>query len=502
MATTEAVRASRGAGKLEFGLARNYVGGEWVDPVGASRLDVLNPATAQPIAQVVLSEKAEVERAVGVAQAAYPAWRATPPIDRAHYLFRLRDLLEQRFEELARIITLDHGKTIDDARGEMRRAIENVEVAAGIPTLMMGYGLEDGAARNIDEQVIRQPLGVFAAVCPFNFPAMVPFWFWPYAIACGNTYIVKPSEQVPLAMTRMFELIDQLGLPPGVINLVQGARETVDALLDEPRIQGISFVGSSPVAKYIYARAAANGKRVQAQGGAKNYLVVMPDAVPILEAAVPNILSSSFGAAGQRCLSGSMLVGVGGAHQPALEQVTAAARQIKIGYGLNPGVELGPVISGAAKERIVKATDDGQQSGAKLVLDGRGATVEGFEQGFFVGPTVFDGVTPQMRLARDEIFGPVLSVAEAGSLQEAIDRINASPYGNAASIYTQSGKAAREFRYNVVAGNIGINVGVAAPMAYFPFAGMKGSFYGTLHGQGRDAVEFFTDKKVVIERWL
>ncbi|HEX2033839.1 MAG TPA: CoA-acylating methylmalonate-semialdehyde dehydrogenase [Chloroflexota bacterium] len=499
---TDAPTSGQGTGELEFGLARNYVGGEWVDPGSSALLDVLNPATARPIARVVLSDQAEVARAVGVAQDAYPAWRMTPPVERGRYLFRLKELLEREADSLARLITQDHGKTLEDASGEMRRAIENVEVACGIPTLMMGYGLEDGAARGIDEQVIRQPLGVFAAICPFNFPAMVPFWFWPYAVACGNTFIVKPSEQVPLTMTRIFELIDQVGFPPGVINLVHGAREAVDALLDDPRVQGISFVGSSPVAKYVYSRAAANGKRVQAQGGAKNFLVVMPDAVPVLETAVSNILGSAFGAAGQRCLAGSVLLGVGGAHRRALEQVADAARKIKVGYGLEPGVELGPVISASAKERIVSAADEGQRSGANLVLDGRGTRVEGFEEGFFVGPTIFDGVTPEMRLAREEIFGPVLSVADVGSLREAIERINASPYGNAASIYTQSGKAAREFRYNVVAGNIGVNVGVAAPMAYFPFAGMKQSFYGTLHGQGRDAVEFFTDKKVYIERWL
>jgi malonate-semialdehyde dehydrogenase (acetylating)/methylmalonate-semialdehyde dehydrogenase len=371
-----------------------------------------------------------------------------------------------------------------------------------MPSLMMGYGLEDGAARNIDEQVIRQPLGVFAAVCPFNFPAMVPSWFWPYAVACGNTYIVKPSEQVPLAMTRMFELIhEHVGFPPGVLNLVHGARDAVDALLDDPRIQGISFVGSSPVAKYVYERAAANGKRVQAQGGAKNSLVVMPDAIPMLEAAVPNMLGSAFGAAGQRCLAGSVLLTVGDAHRPALEQVVEGARRLKLGYGLDPGVELGPVISAAARDRIVNAID-AARSAADLVLDGRGKTVPGYEQGYFVGATVFDGAPPDAALSQQEVFGPVLSVNRVASLQEAIERINASPYGNAASIYTQSGKAAREFRYHVVAGNIGVNIGVAAPMAYFPFAGMKGSFYGTLHGQGRDAVEFFTDKKVYIERWL
>lgn len=502
MATVEVVRSGRAGGQLPFGVARNYTGGEWVAPAGAQLLDVLNPATAAPIAQVTLSDKDEVTRAVGIAQAAFPAWRATPPVERARYLFGLKELLERHLEELARIITQDHGKTLEDARGEMRRAIENVEVAAGIPSLMMGYGLEDGAARNIDEHVIRQPLGVFAAICPFNFPAMVPFWFWPYAVACGNTFLLKPSEQVPLAMTRIFELIDQIGLPPGVINLVHGGRETVDALLNDQRIQGISFVGSSPVAKYIYERAAANGKRVQAQGGAKNCLVVMPDAVPILDSAVPNILSSCFGAAGQRCLAGSVLLTVGEAHQPAVDQIVAAARQIKMGYGLEAGVDLGPVISATAQARILKAIDEGEQGGATLLLDGRGAQVEGFQDGFFIGPTIFDHVPSEAALVQQELFGPVLAIVNAASLPEAIDRINALPYGNSASIYTQSGKAAHDFRYHVVAGNIGVNVGVAAPMAYFPFAGMKQSFYGTLHAQGRDAIDFFTDKKVYIERWL
>ncbi len=502
MATVQVTPSGHAAADREFGIARNYIGGRWIDPAGARLLDVVNPATGQPIAAVVLSGKEDVARAVDAAQAAFADWRRTPPLERARYFFRLKEALEQRFEELARIITQDHGKTLDDSRGEVRRAIENVEVACGITTLMQGYGLEDGAARSIDEFVIRQPLGVFAAVCPFNFPMMVPFWFWPYAVACGNTYIVKPSEQVPLAMTRVFEILDDLGFPPGVMNLVHGGRETVDALLDEPRIQGISFVGSSPVAKYVYQRAAANGKRVQAQGGAKNCLVVMPDALPLLDAAVPNMLGSAFGAAGQRCLAGSVLLTVGEAHARTVESIVEGARQLKVGYGLEPGVDMGPVISSAARDRIVDAIAGGQQAGARLVLDGRGVRVPGYERGYFVGPTVFDGVSPQMRLAQDEIFGPVLSVAQVSSLDEAIERINASPYGNAASIYTQSGKAAREFRYRVMAGNIGINVGVAAPMAYFPFAGMKHSFYGTLHGQGRDAVEFFTDKKVVIERWL
>ncbi len=486
----------------EFGVIGNYVNGEWSVPKGAQLTDVFNPATNRPHAQVAMSTAEEVSRATQAAQAAFPAWRQTPPIDRAHYFFKFRELLEANFDEIARLITQDHGKTIEDARGEMRRAVENVEVACGIPSLMMGYGLEDGAARNIDEWAIRTPLGVFAAICPFNFPAMVPFWFLPYAVATGNTFIVKPSEQVPVAMRRIFELIQDSGFPPGVLNLVNGGRETVDALLDDPIVQGISFVGSSPVAKYIYQRAAANGKRVQAQGGAKNVLVVLPDAVPLLDKAVPNILGASFGAAGQRCLAGSMLMTVENAHKDTLDAVVEASRKIRIGYGLDPNVDLGPVISASARDRIGNNIAEGQAHGARPVLDGRNVSVEGFEEGYFVGPTVLDGVEPAMPLAQTEVFGPVLGVTNVKTLQEAIDRINASPYGNAASIYTASGAAARQFRYHVVAGNIGINVGVAAPMAYFPFAGMKGSFFGTLHGQGRDAIDFFTDRKVVVERWL
>ena len=483
-------------------LVRNYVGGHWTDPSGG-RAPITDPATGHAISEIGISTPADVAHAVDVAQAAFPAWRATPPVERARPLFRLKHLMETHFEELAQLITLDHGKTIDDARGEVRRTIENVEVACGIPTLMMGYGLEDGAARGIDEYMIRQPLGVFAAIVPFNFPLMVPFWFWPYAVACGNPYIIKPSEQDPLVLVRIFELIDQCGFPTGVINMVQGQRDAVDALLDDPRIQGISFVGSSPVAKYIYSRASANGKRVQAQGGAKNALVVMPDAVPLVTPAITNIIGSCFGAAGQRCLAGSILLTVGDAHDKAMDGLLSVSRNLKVGDGADPAIDVGPVISGASRDRIFKAIDDGVASGAHLVLDGRHPTVAGPNAGgYFVGPTIFDGVKPDNALAQTEIFGPVLSVANVPTLDAAIDWINASPFGNAASLYTGSGKAARDFRFKVVAGNIGINVGVAAAMAFFPFAGMKQSFFGTLHGQGRDAVEFFTDKKVYIERWF
>jgi malonate-semialdehyde dehydrogenase (acetylating)/methylmalonate-semialdehyde dehydrogenase len=491
----------RTAKETDAGLERalNYVGGRWVEPATDQWIDVINPATARPIGRVPLSTVQDVDQAVQAAKAAFPAWRETPPLQRARYMFRLKELLETHLDEIARQVVLEHGKTLEDARGSVRRAIENVEVAAGIPSLMMGYGLEDGAARGIDEEVVKQPLGVFGAICPFNFPAMVPFWFWPYAVACGNTFIVKPSEQVPLTQKRIFELIERAGFPPGVVNLVNGAKETVDALLAHPDIKGISFVGSSAVAKYVYSTAAAHGKRVQAQGGAKNVLVVMPDAD--LDQAVPNIIGSCFGAAGQRCLAGSLVMPVGEVHRPLVERLVETARALKLGFGLDAGVDMGPVISDRARQRILAAIDQGVQEGAVLLLDGRNVRVPDYPDGYFVGPTIFDNVSPEMRLAQEEIFGPVVGVIPVRTLDEAIQLINRSPYGNAASIFTSQGRAARQFRYYVECGNIGVNIGVAAPMAYFPFGGYKQSFFGTLHGQGRDAIEFFTERKVVIMRW-
>jgi malonate-semialdehyde dehydrogenase (acetylating)/methylmalonate-semialdehyde dehydrogenase len=471
-----------------------------VESASGRALDVPNPATTEVLARVPLATAAEVDRAVQAAQAAFPAWRATPPLTRARHLFRLKELLEQNFEELARTVTLEMGKTLEDARGSVRRAIENVEVATGIPSLLMGFGLEDGAGAGIDEEVVRQPLGVFAAICPFNFPAMVPFWFLPYAVACGNTFVVKPSERVPMTMNRMFGLLEAAGFPPGVVNLVNGDREAVDALLDHPDVRGVSFVGSTAVAKYVYARAAATGKRVQAQGGAKNMLVVMPDAD--VEQSIANMMGSCFGAAGQRCLAGSVILPVGAAYEPVREALLARASTLRVGNGLEPGVEMGPVVSAAARDRIVQSIARGVDEGGELLLDGRNVRVEGHPDGYFVGPTVFDRVTPDMALARDEIFGPVVSLVRVGDLDEALGVIGRSPYGNAASIYTQSGPAAREFRYRVPAGNVGVNIGVAAPMAYFPFSGMKESFFGTLHAQGEDGIRFYTESKVVITRWF
>jgi malonate-semialdehyde dehydrogenase (acetylating)/methylmalonate-semialdehyde dehydrogenase len=481
-------------------MARNFVGGEWAVDSSSATIDVTNPATGETIARVPISSAEEVDRAARAAQAAFPAWRDTPPLDRAKFLFKLRELMVRDAEEIARLVTTEHGKTLSDARGSVLRAIENVEVAAGIPSLMMGYGLDNGAGRGIDEEAVRRPLGVFAAIGPFNFPAMVPFWFMPYAIATGNTFIVKPSEQVPLTQGKMFELLQETGLPAGVVNLVNGDRTTVDALLDHPLIKGISFVGSTPVARYIYSRAAANGKRVQAAGGAKNMMVVMPDAV--IDKTVSNVVNSAFGSGGQRCLAGSVLVPVGPAHERIREQLVAAVRAIRVGNGLDENVDLGPVISAGARDRILKAIEQGKAEGAELLTGGGAAQVPGHPGGFYVQPTLFDNVRPGMGMAQTEIFGPVLAIMPAESLDQAIDFVHSTPYGNAASIFTQHGGWAREFSYRCDVGNVGVNIGVAAPMAYFPFGGARDSFFGTQHGQGRDVIDFFCDRKIVIRRWF
>ncbi len=482
-----------------YGDLKNFIGGKWVDSTATEWLDDTNPATGERIARVPLSPKEDVDAAVQAAKAAWEEWRETPPISRGRYFFALRDLMEQHFEELARIVSQDHGKIIDEARGEVRRAIENVEVAAGIPSLMMGYNLEDGAAAGIDEEVLYQPLGVFAGISPFNFPAMVQFWFWPYAVATGNTWVAKPSEQDPIVQKYMADLVDQAGFPPGVFNLVNGAKDAVEGICDHPDIRGVSFVGSTAIAKLVYARAASHGKRVQCGGGAKNLLVVLPDAK--LDKIVPNMISSVYGTAGERCLAGSVVVGLDEAHDSLRRKFSEAASKLKLGPGLDETVQMGPVITKKHQERVVSYIDKGEQEGAKVALDGRQAKVSGYD-GYFVGPTVLDGVTPDMTVAKDEIFGPVASFFTMDSLDDAIAWINRSPYGNAASIYTSSGKAARDFRYRVRAGSIGINLGIAAAMAYFPFGGMKNSFFGDLHPQGRDAVRFFTESKVVITRWV
>jgi malonate-semialdehyde dehydrogenase (acetylating)/methylmalonate-semialdehyde dehydrogenase len=486
--------------KSDYGRLKNLVNGEWIDSSSGKDIDVENPTTGKSVAKVPMSSVDETKAAIEAAQEAWEGWRETPPITRARLMFNLKYLLEDSFEDIARIMVQEQGKTIDEARGETRRTIENVEVAAGIPSLMMGYNLEDGGAAGIDEDAIVSPLGVFAAICPFNFPAMIPFWFWPYAVASGNTYVLKPSKQVPITQNYMFHLLDKAGFPPGVVNLVNGSHEVADTLMEHPLVKGISFVGSTPIAKYVYKKSAENGKRVQAQGGAKNSLVVMPDAV--LNRTVSNMLASFYGCAGQRCLAGSNLVAVGDCAEPLLEKFLEGSKKIKMGYGLDESVNMGPVVSADAKKRVLNYIDGAEAAGAKVLLDGRNAKVSGYENGHFVGPTVIDGVTPDMKIAKEEIFGPVVSYLRMDSMDEAIDFIHDSPFGNAASIYTQSGKSARDFRYRTQCGNIGINVGVVAAMAYFPFAGYKGSFYGDLHGQGKDAIAFFTDRKVVITRWF
>lgn len=485
--------------KEDYGTLKNYVDGEWVESKTKRFLDIHNPATGGVIGKVPLSTKEEVDKAIKAAHDAYWDWRATPPIVRARYMFKIKDLLEKHFEEVSRIATQEHGKAIDEARGETRRAIENVETAAGIPSLMMGYNLEDGAAKNIDETAVRQPLGVFAAVSPFNFPGMVPYWFWPYAIATGNTFVIKVSEQTPTTLTRTFEILEEADLPEGVLSLIQGDKEAVDALLDNPLVKGVTFVGSTPVGKYIYERCGATGKRCIAQAGAKNFLTVMPDAE--IDRSIKNMMASFFGNSGQRCLAGANLLAVGDIYDELKEKFVAAAKALKVGPGLDESVHMGPVISKKSLDRIHGYIDMAVKQGATLLLDGRDVEVPGFEGGYFIGPTVLDNVTLDMTHAREEIFGPVASIMRVKDLEEAIKVTNALPFGNAASIYTQSGRAARTFWYKVSAGNIGVNLGIAAAMAYFPFAGQKDSFFGTMHGQGTDAVRFFTDSKVVITRW-
>jgi malonate-semialdehyde dehydrogenase (acetylating)/methylmalonate-semialdehyde dehydrogenase len=475
----------------------NYINGKWQESSASEWQDVINPATGETIARVPLAGAAEVSKAIDAAAAAYPAWRRTPPEDRIQPLFKLKQLLEEHIDELARTITQENGKTFAEAKAELRRAIENVEVACGIPMMMQGYNLED-VARGIDETMIRQPLGVVAAITPFNFPGMIPFWFLPYAIACGNSLIVKPSERVPLTMRRAFELLEQTGLPAGVVNLVNGGKAAVDTLLDHPKVRAISFVGSTPVAKYIYARAGANGKRAQCQGGAKNHVIVLPDAD--MKMATQIISDSAFGCAGQRCLAVSVAVTVGEAQKIFRDSITAAASSLRVGNGLDEGVQMGPVITRQSKSRVESLIEVGAREG-KLLLDGRQARISGGENGNFVKPTVLDALPANSELADTEIFGPVLSLVHADSLDDALAFLERSAYGNQASLFTSSGAAARRFRYEAPAGNIGINIGVAAPMAYFPFSGWKDSFFGVQHGQGRDAVEFYTEKKVVVERW-
>jgi malonate-semialdehyde dehydrogenase (acetylating)/methylmalonate-semialdehyde dehydrogenase len=478
---------------------QNYIGGRWVASDAKTFGDVRNPADDSLLARVPLGGAADVDRAVQAALKAYPAWRSTPPVHRLKPLFKLKSLFEEHFEDIARVCTREHGKTLDESRSSVRRAVDNVDNALAIPQLMQGSSLED-IATGIDCHTVRQPLGVFAAITPFNFPAMVPMWFLPYAVACGNTFIIKPSERVPLSQVRIFELLHDAGFPEGVVNLVHGAKDAVDAILDHPGIAGVSFVGSSPVAHYVYTRGAEKGKRVQALGGAKNFVVVMPDADMDRAAAIST--ESCFGCAGERCLANSVVLAVGDAYDKIRDKLVSEAKKLKVGGGEEPGVTMGPLITKQHREKVLGYIEKGLAEGATLILDGRGYKDPKHPEGYYVGPTIFDGVKPDMVIGREEIFGPVLCLMRAKDFDEAVAIVRRHELGNATSIFTSSGKWAREYRYRVEPSMLGVNIGVAAPMAYFPFGGAKGSFFGDLKAHGRDGVEFYTDKKVVITRWL
>jgi malonate-semialdehyde dehydrogenase (acetylating) / methylmalonate-semialdehyde dehydrogenase len=475
---------------------RNLIGGTWEERDGRETEPVYDPATGEVVAETPLSSREDLDRAVKAAQAAFAGWSGTPVVERTQVLFRFKALLEEHFEELTALVTLENGKDSKDAAGEVRRGIEVVEFACGMPTLVMGETGRE-VARGIDNASYRYPLGVVAAITPFNFPCMVPLWTLPVAIGAGNAYILKPSERTPLSAVRLGELLKEAGLPDGVFNIVNGSKEAVNAILEHPGIKAVSFVGSQPVAEHVYRHGAAHKKRVQALAGAKNSMIVMPDAV--LDKAVPNIVSSAYGNAGERCLAGSVLVAGGGVADELVERLKEAASSMKVGPGSEEGSELTPVIRDSHREKVRGYVDLGEEEGAEVVLDGREPPRE---EGFFMGPTILDNVDGELRVARDEIFGPVLSVVRVGSLDEAISFTNASPFGNACSIYTENGAAVRHWRETVEAGMLGVNIGVAAPMAFFPFNGVKNSFYGDLHATGKDGVRFFTENKVEITRWL
>lgn len=478
-------------------VLQNYVDGEFVSSSSSEVLDVINPATEEVLAQVPLSNRADLDQAVASAKAAFPSWRRTPAAERAKYIFRFKNLMEEHLDEIATLVTQEHGKTFAEAQGDVRRGIDNLDVACGIPSLMQGESLED-VGRGIDCVSNRRALGVFGAITPFNFPAMVPLWFMPYAIATGNTFVLKPSEQVPLTQQRMFELWHQVGLPKGVIQMVHGAKEMVNGLCEHPDIVGVSFVGSTPVAKHVYETGTRHHKRVQALGGAKNFLVVMPDAEPEMTTQV--LSDSCFGCAGERCLAGATLILVGQAYEIFKDRLVQKAKEIKVGNGLEPDVLMGPVISKAHKERVIGYIEKGVAEGAELLLDGR----VGYEnsKGYFLGPTVFDKVTPEMTIGREEVFGPVLCLIKADNLDEAVAIIEKHELANTTSIFTQNGKWAREFAYNVSPSMMGINIGVAAPMSFFNFGGTKQSFFGDLKAHGKHGIEFYTERKVVITRWF
>ncbi len=477
----------------------NFINGVWASSQETSSSDVINPATQEVLAKVPQGAYTakDAGQAIDAAAAAFVSWSQVPPMRRVQPLYKLKQLLEEHAEEIAKIITLECGKTLAESRGEIQRAIENVEVACGTPVLMQSE-FSENIASGIDEFMIRQPLGVCACIAPFNFPGMIPFWFLPYAIACGNTFVLKPSEKVPLTMMKVFELLEQTDIPKGVINLVHGGKDAVDAILEHPEVKAISFVGSSATARYIYSRGAANGKRVQAQGGAKNPVVILPDAD--IDMSVQIVTDSVYGCAGQRCLAASNIITVGD-NGNIREALYESAKNRTTGFGLDERMEMGPVITRESRTRVESLIELGVKEGGSVLLDGRNAKIDGFEKGNFLKPTILEGLPLHGDVVKTEIFGPVMSLISLKNVDEAISFINAGKYGNMACLFTSSGANARKFRSLASAGNIGINIGVAAPMAQFPFSGWKESFFGDLHGQGRHAIEFFTQTKVVIERW-
>ena len=481
---------------------KNYVNGEWVESKGKI-VDVVNPANCKTIAKVPISTKEELDDAVAAAKEAFPDWRRTTPLARSRLLFRLKELVEEHFEEVSRIQTQEHGKTIDESRGETRRGIENIEVACGVPTLMQGYYSED-IASGIDEWLVPTPMGVFGVIAPFNFPWMIPLWSAPYAVATGNCVVIKPSSEVPISQMRLAELVEEAGFPPGVWNVVNGGRSVVNGMLEHPGIVGITFVGSTSTGRdIIYKKCGEFGKKCIAQCGAKNFMTIMPDCD--VDKTIAAMMTSFFGNAGQRCLAAANAVIVGNDrfYKNFVDKVLEQASRIKVGYGLDESVQMGPVRDKEKKANIVRYIEIGIKEGAKLRLDGRKPIIgSGYPDTCFLGPTVFEDVTPNMVIAQEEIFGPVMSIIRVKDLKEAVEISNNNPYGNGHSIFTQNGKSAREFQYNIASGNVGINVGITAPIAFFPFSGAKNSFFGDLHTQGKEAIRFFTESKVVIQRWF
>lgn len=476
------------------------IGGKWEDSTAVEHSPVFNPSTGEVIAQVPMGKANDVDRAVQAAQKAFPVWAETPVVERARVMFKFKALLEKNYDAIARAVSREHGKTFAEAKASLFRGMEVVEFSLGIPSLMMGECMEN-IASNVDCETMRHPLGVCAGITPFNFPAMVPLWMYPIAITCGNTFVLKPSEKVPLTSLLIAELLQEAGLPDGVLNIVHGGKDCVDAIIEHPLIKAISFVGSTHIAKYIYTQGSAHGKRVQAAGGAKNHIIIMPDAD--MQQTVQALQASAFGCAGERCMAGSLAIPVGEAAEELLPKLVESGQKMKVGpTDRDVQVDMGPVISGEHLSKVKSYIDAGLAEGAKLALDGRQVKVEDSPQGFYLGPTIFDHAQPQMKIVQEEIFGPVLSVVRVKNLEDALKLGRECPYGNGAVIYTNSGRAAREFKRHFNAGMIGINVGVPAPMAWFPFTGWNNSFYGDLHIQGKEGIMFYTQQKMTMTRWL